>query len=226
MQPQRPNRRTGPQPIQSRHTLLGHRGAVRRPAGRYGRDRLDYTYYAGEDLRVAAALPVKDLAPRFPGGLQVFELTVQRNPTDANARFLLALLYRNAGRVSEAREALQTALKLRPGFSDVEALLAKLGPAPAPMRKIRPVESEPAPDATAGAVAAATSPREIAALALRIAASGDIGGAMSYFTPAKFPQEKQEAAVREAYIELRLRRVVALAAAKQCAATIQGLTNL
>src|ERR1019366_1323100 len=51
-------------------------------------------------------------------------------------------------------------------------------------------------------------------------------GAMSYFTPAKFPNEKQEDAVREAYIELRLRRVVALAAAKQCAAAIQGLTNL
>ena len=49
---------------------------------------------------------------------------------------------------------------------------------------------------------------------------------MSYFTPARFPQEKQEDAVREAYIELRLRRVVALAAARQCAAAIQGLTNL
>ena len=51
-------------------------------------------------------------------------------------------------------------------------------------------------------------------MALRIAASGDVGGAMSYFTPARFPQEKQEAAVREAYIELRLRRLVAMAAAR------------
>jgi len=74
--------------------------------------------------------------------------------------------------------------------------------------------------------AALTSPRESAAMALRMAASGDIGGAMSYFTPAKFPNEKQEDAVREAYLELRLRRVVALAAARQCAAAIQGLTNL
>jgi tetratricopeptide (TPR) repeat protein len=193
----------------------------------YCRDRLDYAYYAGEDLRVAATLPVKDLSPRFPGGLQVFQLIAQRNPTDANARLLLALLYQNAGRVSAAREALQNALKLRPGFPDAEALLAKLVPEPAAARKIRPVGSDPAPDAAAtAAVAALTSPREIAAMALRMAASGDIGGAMSYFTPARFPQEKQEDAVREAYIELRLRRVVALAAAKQCAAAIQGLTNL
>jgi tetratricopeptide (TPR) repeat protein len=150
----------------------------------YCRDLLDYSYYAGEDLRVAGTLPIQNVSPRFPGGLQVFQLIVQRNPTDANARFLLALLYQNAGRVSAAREALQNALKLRPGFPDAEGLLAKLGPAPAPARKIRPVGSDPAPGATAlAAVPAATSPREIAALALRLAASGDVGGAMSYFTP-------------------------------------------
>ena len=63
-------------------------------------------------------------------------------------------------------------------------------------------------------------------MALRIAASGDAGGAMSYFTPARFPQEKQEAAVREAYIELRLRRLVVMAAGGQCPAAIQGLGNL
>jgi hypothetical protein len=63
-------------------------------------------------------------------------------------------------------------------------------------------------------------------MALRIAASGDIGGAMSYFTPDRFPKEKQEDGVREAYIELRLRRVVALAAARQCAAALQGLSSL
>jgi len=97
------------------------------------------------------------------------------------------------------------------------------------MRKIRPAGAGPtsdAPAATPATAAAANSPRDIAAMALRIAASGDVGGAMSYFTPAKFPQEKQEAAVREAYIELRLRRLVAMAAAGQCPAAIQGLGNL
>jgi tetratricopeptide (TPR) repeat protein len=193
----------------------------------YCRDLLDYTYYAGEDLRVAATLPVRGLSPRLPGGLPVLQWAVQRDPTDANARFLLALSQQNAGEVNVAREALQNALKLRPGFPEAEALLAELGPGPAPAREIRPAGSDHAPGAPATATApAATSPREIADLALRTAASGNIGGAMSYFTPAKFPNEKQEDAVREAYIELRLRRVVQLAAARQCAAAIQGLTNL
>jgi hypothetical protein len=49
---------------------------------------------------------------------------------------------------------------------------------------------------------------------------------MSYFTPARFPQEKQETAVREAYIELRLRGLVAMAAARQCAPVVQGLGSL
>jgi tetratricopeptide (TPR) repeat protein len=91
----------------------------------YCRDLLDYTYYAGEDLRVAATLPVKGPSPPFPGALQVLQWTVQRDPTDANARFLLALLHRHAGRVSAAREAMQNVLKLRPGFPDAEALLAE-----------------------------------------------------------------------------------------------------
>ena len=81
----------------------------------YCRDLLDYTYYAGEDLRVAGTLPIKDVTPRFPGALQVFQLAVQRNPTDANAYVLLALAQQNAGNVPAAREALQNALKLRPG---------------------------------------------------------------------------------------------------------------
>jgi tetratricopeptide (TPR) repeat protein len=195
----------------------------------YCRDRLDYTYYAGEDLRLAGTLPLKVLSPRFPGALQVFQLAVQRNPTDANAHLLLALAHQNAGRVSDAREAARNALKLRPGFPGAEALLAELGPGPVQVHKLRPAGSGPAFGATDPATAAApaaSSRRETAAMALRIAASGDIEGAMSYFTPAKFPQAQQEDAVREAYIELRLRRVVAMAAARQCAAATQGLSNL
>jgi tetratricopeptide (TPR) repeat protein len=193
----------------------------------YCRDLLDYTYYAGEDLRRAGTLAIQDVSPHFPGALRVFQLAVQRNPTDANARLLLALSQRNAGSVSDAREAVQNALRLRPGFPAAEALLAELGPAPVAGHKIRPAGSDPAPEAAAAVTApAAATPRQIADMALRIAASGDIGGAMSYFTPARFPIEKQEDAVREAYIELRLRRLVELAAARRCPAAIEGITNL
>ena len=220
----------------------------------YCRDLLDYTYYAGEDLRAAGILPIKDVTPRFPGALQVLQLAVQRNPTDANAYVLLALAQQNAGNVPAAREALQSALKLRPGFGDAEALLAKLGPGPALVRKLRPagaavpdakvppappaaapanatasvpaIATVPAPVAAAVPAPVANSPREIAAMALRVAASGDIGGALGYFTAARFPKERQEAAVREAYVELRLRRAVALATAHQCAAANQGIAGL
>jgi hypothetical protein len=63
-------------------------------------------------------------------------------------------------------------------------------------------------------------------MALRVAASGDISGAMGYFTAAKFPKERQESAVREAFVELRLRRAVELAIAHQCAAANQGIAGL
>jgi tetratricopeptide (TPR) repeat protein len=195
----------------------------------YCRDLLDYVYYAGEDLRTAGTLPTKDLTPRFPGALQVFQWAVQRNPSDANAHWFLALVYQSAGREVAAREVLQNALKLRPGFPDAETLLAKLGPGSPVSAKIRPAGGGSAPDAPAATTATATaanSPADIAATALRLAASGDIGGAMSYFTPSRFPKEKQENAVHEAYIELRLRQLVAMAAARQCPAVIQGLTNL
>ena len=219
------HRYTRPAPAMGNALMLYYRS--------YCRDLLDYTYYAGEDLRNAGTLPIKDLTPRFPGALQVFQWAVQRNPSDADAHWFLALVHQGAGREAAAREVLQNALKLRPGFPDAVALLAKLGPGTPAPPKIRPAANGPAPDApsaapstSTAAAGAANSPREIAAMALRLAASGDIGGAMSYFTPAKFPKEKQENAVREAYIELRLRQLVAMAAARQCPAVMQGLNNL
>jgi tetratricopeptide (TPR) repeat protein len=219
------HRYTRPAPAMGNALMLYYRS--------YCRDLLDYTYYAGEDLRTAGTLPIKDLSPRFPGALQVFQWAVQRNPSDANAHWFLALVHQGAGRDAAAREVLQNALKLRPGFPDAETLLAKLGPGTPPAPKIRPAASGPAPGAPATAPSTSTavagsanSPQEIAAMALRLAASGDIGGAMSYFNPAKFPKEKQENAVREAYIELRLRQLVAMATARQCPAVMQGLNNL
>lgn len=190
----------------------------------YCRDLLDYTYYASEDLWTAATLPLEGLSVRFPGALQVFQLMVQRDPTDANARYLLALAYQKAGSVLAAREALENALKLRPGFPDAEALLAKLPPAP--VRDRIPPGAGPATGSVTPASATSSSPADVAAMALRVAATGDAGEALKYFTSARFPQEQQEASVREAYVELRLRRIVAQAAAHQCAPAIQGLSNL
>jgi hypothetical protein len=58
------------------------------------------------------------------------------------------------------------------------------------------------------------------------AAEGDLGRARGYFTAANFPAEKQEDAVREAYIELELQRLLGLAAQKKCQEVEQLLTNI
>lgn len=214
--------------------LLTHRYATPVPAlntatmlyyRSYCRDRLDYPYYAAEGLRAAGSLPVQGQPPRYPGALQVFQMMVERSVTDANAHLQLALAYQNAGAIESARESLRNTLKLRPGFPEAEALLAKLGPGPEPVRKFHPKGIGPAAETTSSAPAPQT-PRELAVLALQIAASGDLATAMSYFTAARFPNVKPEDGVREAYFELRLRRVVGLAGSGQCPAALQGLGAL
>jgi tetratricopeptide (TPR) repeat protein len=198
--------------------LLGHKGPRGAPSPddalflyyrSYCRAVLDYPYYASEDLRVAGTRGLKDVPARLGAALAVLQSALQQNPVDPYAQYLTGVAQRNAGRMEAARDAVESALRLRPGFPDAEALLAKL-PA-GPTRAVRP--------AATTAVAVPKSPAEVVTLALRIAASGDISGAMSYFTPANFASAKQEDAVREAYIELRLR---SLMANKQCA----GLAGL
>src|SRR5260370_39784581 len=114
---------------------------------------------------------------------------------------------------------MENAFLVRHGFPHAEALLAKLPPAPESKRKVRQA-------APATLSSEARSPVAIAATALRIAASADIDGAMSYFIPSNFPGEKQDDAVPEADIERRLRSLMASAAAKQLAGAAQAIANL
>jgi hypothetical protein len=204
--------------------LLAHKGANGAPAPddalffyyrSYCRDRLDYAYYAAEDLRMAATHALKDVSPRLVSAMAVLQSAIQRNPVDANAHYLMGVAHRNAGRAAAARDEIEIALRLRPGLPDAESMLAKL-----PARTLQ--SSSPAAPPALGA----KSPGEIVAMALRIANSGDIRGAMNYFTPANFPRAEQESAVREAYIELRLRGLLTMAETKQCAGAVQGIGNL
>jgi hypothetical protein len=73
---------------------------------------------------------------------------------------------------------------------------------------------------------APSSPAGIAAAALLTAASGDVAGARRRFTRENFPAEKQEDAVREAYIEVELQRLLAFTADRQCQEAGQLLTTL
>jgi hypothetical protein len=65
-----------------------------------------------------------------------------------------------------------------------------------------------------------------AAAALEAAASGNLDQAFGYFNRNNFPQGKQPDAVRAAYIELQLLRLLALAAGHQCQQADQGITTL
>ena len=77
-------------------------------------------------------------------------------------------------------------------------MLAKLPPGSAPDRP------------ASGGVTAASTPKSPAEIVATCAADRGLGryqaARMSYFTPANFPNEKQDDTVREAYIELRLRQ--------------------
>jgi hypothetical protein len=70
------------------------------------------------------------------------------------------------------------------------------------------------------------SPREIAEEALTVAASGNLDAAFGYFNATNFPQPKQEDAVREAYFELQLQRLLKLGATRPCPSADQAITNL
>ena len=208
--------------------LVTHRYAAESAAARhplvayyrvYCRDRLEYYYYAAQDSLAAAAVAAGNVQPRGAIAAEVLRGAIQLDPLDASARYLLALLDHNEGRDEDARAGLRAVLTLRPGQPDALALAGKLGAGKTPARIAAPAA------ATASAVPV-TSPREIAAQALLAAASGDIAGGLRYFTPAAFPKEKQEDAVREAYLELRLQRLLAAAAARKCAGIDQGITHL
>jgi hypothetical protein len=197
----------------------------------YCRDRLGYAYYAADDFREASGMPLKESATARPGTALVLQMALQRNPLDASAHYLLGAVLLNSGRTEAARSEFQNALKLRPAFAAASAALAKTGPPPesgsAGEAMLHPVAIAPA--AGVKPVAAATegtSPVEIADKALSSAAAGDLAGAQAYFTVRNFPQKKAEDSVREAYIELRLQRLLSQAAAKNCTAVEQGLTAL
>ena len=69
-------------------------------------------------------------------------------------------------------------------------------------------------------------PSNPAAAALEAAAAGNLDQAFGYFNRNNFPEGKQPDAVRVAYIELQLLRLLALAAAHQCQQADNGITTL
>ena len=192
----------------------------------YCRDLLDFEYYAGTDLTTAGTVPLNGAVPRLPGAWLVLAKAIERDPADARARYLLGVWHQNAGRMEAAREQYANARRLQPGFAEAETALRSLGGAPATRKARAAPATVAAGGVSAPAAAGANTPLAIVARALRAAASGDAKGAMGFFTAANFPANKQEDAVRAAYMELRLRELVAKADAKQCGIIDDAITNL
>ncbi len=105
-------------------------------------------------------------------------------------------------------------------------------PPPPPMPTPTPPSPAPPPPANPPSTLASVpgwfskTPSNPAVAALEAAASGNLDQAFGFFNRNNFPQGKQPDAVRAAYIELQLLRLLALAAAHQCQQADQGITTL
>jgi tetratricopeptide (TPR) repeat protein len=177
---------------------------------------------------------VRYVFPNRAGTLLVLAAALRRNPADASAHYLLGLEYLDAGMAVQAAGEWRAAQQARPGFPEAGALLAAL---PATLARLpeaalpvseKLAELAPATLASAAppAIRPGLPPREIAVAALLNAALGNLDGALAAFNTANFPQEKQDDLVREAWIELQLQHLLALAAARQCGAADRGITTL
>jgi len=62
--------------------------------------------------------------------------------------------------------------------------------------------------------------------ALQQAGNGNSAGALALFSAANFPEERQERAVRQAFIEVSLSRLLDIAASGQCPETARRLVSL
>jgi len=208
----------------------------------YCRERLNQD--AGTDYRLASSQSVRLVFPNRPGTLPVLRAAVAQNSSDASAHYLLGLMYLDSGLAREAAAEWQTAQRLRTGFAEALAMLTTVQPAlpqaappvqPAPPREPQKIQSVTSVISSAppraitpssAPVAATGSPREIALAALANTAAGHLDIALAAFNATNFPQEKQDELVREAYIELQLQHLLAMAAAHQCDLVDRGITTL
>jgi tetratricopeptide (TPR) repeat protein len=145
----------------------------------------------------------------------------------------LPALARNLGRAllevkgdpSAARPLLLQAARMNPGDADVIAALKRVDSAPPrPERPSSPPAAATAePRRTAPALQPASA--DIATLALlRSVTQADEAARM--FTAEAFPKEKQPDAVRRAYIEVQLQRVLAMARDHKCSDAVPALDTL
>lgn len=158
----------------------------------------------------------------------------------------LPALARNLGRAlldvkgdnGAARAVLLQGARMNPGDTEITQALDRAGANSAPARRFTIPQVNVASLRNATPAVSPAEPRAPKALPVPPAASGDIAStalirsilqpdqAASMFTPGNFPKEKQPDAVRRAYIEVQLQRLLSMAGSHRCGDALAGLVTL
>jgi tetratricopeptide (TPR) repeat protein len=213
---------------------------------------------AAKELEEASGYLTEYVFPNRPSTFAVLQSALKQNPSDGTASFLLGELYMASARVDKAIDAWETARKssfkraelyreLGRAWTDLKKDPKSAIAVYQEGLKIAPIDSQiqkgvqtlfgstrnskgssGSLDPAGDGKALLSSPRESATYALGLAAEGNLGDAAKVFDPVNFPGEKQEETVREAYIEIEVQKVLALARARRCSEAIaaeDGLGN-
>jgi tetratricopeptide (TPR) repeat protein len=202
-----------------------------------------------KDLDEASTGLTEYVFPSRPSTFPVLRFALQQNPSDATALFLLGELYLASEDVDQAISAWQQARSL--GFHRPE-LYRDLGRALLDLKKdakssisvyqeglkIASSDTE-LQKGLQGVFALATgsapsneikadlsSPQAAAKYALGLVGDGHLDEAAAVFQAANFPGEKQDQFIREAYIEVQVQRIAALARGKKCTDAIVAEDHL
>jgi len=185
-----------------------------------------------EDFAKAARLPLDYVFPNRSSSFPVLETALGVNHSDASAHWLMGLLYMDSHLPDEAIQEWRTAHSLHKYNPMLDTVLAdtlvRVKKDNAGALAILKGSGKTLPSAARAAPAppppmAGQPPDLIAAMALRLAAGGNLEQALEMFTTQNFPQEKQSANVRQAYIELRLQRLRILATLQRCDLAQDGI---
>jgi len=194
---------------------------------------------AAEDLRTASSGPTQYVFPSRWSSVAVLNSALKANPSDAHAHLLLGRLFVYQMSVDEAIAQWQEARKLDPALPgldhDLDQVLTaqkksgKLDPAKAPPPELAHARTNPAPvqqSPRQQPPPPSSSPADIAAVAMLKAAAGRADEAAGMFDPRVFSAEKQPDPIRQAWIEVQLQRLLAMARRRQCRAAMDGLIHL
>ena len=209
------------------------------------------------DFRAASAMPVTYVFPNRPQTFPVLEAALAADPDDRTARFLLGALYLSGGQVEPAMREWETTRRLRPDTPTLHRNMAYTvlrggGPVARAIELFKEgrthdplnvglyfgldealTKAERPAGERADALLAfpdrdAMPAALVYTLVVALADAGRVDEADAQFEGRFFPRQEGGINVRQIYLEARLKRARALAAAGDCAgarAVVAGLTT-